>query len=224
METTLTSEISAIQIKLMYLHYKSIKINSSIRDITSVKFKDKESSESIEHNGVIVYDIIDVITLFENYNSLVSDVFNSKFLSKKLSNSCRELLKKVNKATVSWKHVRNKVGGHIDINSIIQFCEFNNYKGVFISDNLQTDFKGVLLIQLLESAVNMTLDKSKLFNQKLDLIGAASTDMVRFIEKLNSDWKICIDLFKELLKHLYLIGKKEKLKVIDHSQIGIIKF
>ncbi|HEX9804987.1 MAG TPA: hypothetical protein VGA67_04860 [Candidatus Dojkabacteria bacterium] len=222
METSLTSEISAIQIKLMYLHFKSVKINDSIRQNNNVQFENIESPEAIAHRGSLIYDIIDVITLFENYNSFVSDAMSTQYLSKKLNQKCREQLKEVNKVTQRWKHVRNKVGGHIDLNSIIEYCNRNNYKGIFLSNKLQADFKGVLLTQLLDAAFNSTLGKSKLFARRLDLMNPI--DMRIFIGKFNQDWKICLDLFNPLFEDLYTIGKKEKLEVIDRSQIGIIKF
>jgi len=219
---TITPEISAIQVKLMFLHFKSIKINEDIQRISSLAFSNLENPEAIKKKGEIAYSIIDIIALFESYNSFVSDIFNYKNISTYLTSNLKTSLGKIQKSTAQWKHVRNKIGGHLDIEPIQEFCDYNNYKGVFISNNLEADFKGILLLQIIESAINITLSKSKLFEDKLIL--TSSTGLIILIKKLNEDWKPCLDLFGEVFKLLYNIGKAEKLKVIKREDIGLIKF
>jgi len=104
----------------------------------------------------------------------------------------------------------------------LTFCSTYNYYGVFISNHLETDFKAILLLQIIESALNMTLDNSKLFDNKLTLTNPV--DLNRFISKMNSDWRLCMKIFDSLSRFLYDIGKKEKLKTITEKEIGIIKF
>lgn len=221
-ESTLISEISAIQIKLLFLHFKSVKINDNIRRINAISFPDINSSDAIKTRGEIAYDLIEIIALFEIYNSLISDVYKYQNISKHLNTNIRTKLNKVKKTTAKWKFVRNKIGGHIDIEPIQEFCDFNNYKGVFISNQLEVDFKGILILQMIESAINLTLDKSNLFQSELKLTDIA--DLNKLIRKINDDWLPCINLFSDFSKFLYAVGKKDKLKAITKEDVGIIKF
>ena len=222
-DTTLTSEISAIQIKLMYLHFKSVKVNDDMNRINSLKFQNLGSPEAISAKGEVAFNMIDVITLFEGYHSLTKDIHAYPNLSKRLSKTVSDTLKEVKKRTEKWKHVRNKIGGHIDIESIKSFCKIYNYRGVFISDELEADFKGIIILQMIQSAINSTLTKSKLFIWPgVDLTGQFGLNTV--INKIMEDWRICFEMYKPLMELLYEIGKQEKLKTIDHDDIGIIKF
>lgn len=221
-DNTIISEISAIQVKLLFLHFKSVKINEDIQRINSISFTNPESPEAINRRGEIAYHIIDIIALFESYNSFVSNIYNYKNIAKHLNAKLRTKLGNIQKTTAKWKHIRNKIGGHIDIEPIQEFCDLYNYKGVFISNNLEADFKGILILQMIESALNSTLDKSKLF--KNTLILTEPSDLAKMISKINDDWKPCLDLFGDIFKLLYKIGKKDKLMVIRKEDIGIIKF
>ncbi len=222
MENTIISEISAIQVKLLFLHYKSVRINEDIQRIISISFLNPESPEAIKKKGEIAYCIVDIITLFESYNSFVTNIYNYKNIAKYLDSKLKIKLGNIQKTTAKWKHVRNKIGGHIDIEPIQEFCENYNYKGVFISNDLEADFKGILILQMIESALNSTLDKSKLFESKVIL--TEQSDLAKIIDKINQDWKPCLDIFGDVFKLLYKIGKKDKLKVISKADIGIIKF
>ena len=220
--TTLTTEISSIQIKVLYLHFKSIKINADIERINSTYNGNPESSETIKGKGDIAFDIIDIISLFENYNSLVGDIYNFENVGQKLTPELRNELGALRKSTSKWKHARNKLGGHLDIEPIQEFCANYNYNGVFISNQLEADFKGVLILQMIAAAINSTLNNSKLFDSKLNLTN--SEDLNKLILKINEDWKMCLDIFHSLIKFLYDIGKVEKLKSITKNDIGLIKF
>lgn len=206
----------------MYIHYKTRKINENIERINALTFEEPKSPEAFSKHGERMYDVIDVITLFENYHSLINDILKRKLLSSKLSPKAREELKEVRKITNKWKHVRNKIGGHLELGTIREFCEKYNYKGVFISDNLEADFKGVLLLMMVESAINSTNKKSHLFSKELQL--TQSNDLRLFITKFMADWAKCLFLFKTILEFLYGLGKLEKLKTLSIEEIGIIKF
>lgn len=219
---TLISEISAIQVKLLFLHFKSVKINEDIRRISSIPFSDPEGTDAIKKKGEIAYCVIEIIALFESYNSFVRNIYNYENIAKYLNRKLKTKLENIKISTAKWKHVRNKIGGHVDIKSIQEFCEIYNYKGVFISNDLEADFKGILLLQMIESAINSTLEKSKLFESKVILTEPA--DLTKTIAKLNSDWKPCLDMFSDISELLYKIGKKDKLKVIRKEDIGIIRF
>jgi len=159
---TITTEVSAIQVKSLYLNFKTIKINDSINQINSLRFENSATPEAISARGEIIYDVIDAITLFENYHSLCDDILKSPNLGPVLTSDLSSYLKLVRKKMSQWKHVRNKLGGHLNLQAIEGFCKKHNYKGVFISNHLEADFKGVLLNMMLESAINETLEKSKL--------------------------------------------------------------
>lgn len=219
---TVISEISAIQVKLLYIHFKSVKINEDIQRTNSLTFSDLESPEAISRKGEIAYNLIDVIALFESYNSLIADIFQYPNIKKYLNAKLTSKLGDVQKRTAKWKYVRNKIGGHVDILPIQDFCKQYNYLGVFISNNLEADFKGVLILQMIESAINSTLSKSKLFPNELLL--TTPSDIERLILKVNEDWKPCINLFEYINKLFYRIGRKDKLRLISKEDIGIIKF
>jgi len=216
------SEVSALQTKLMFLHFKSVKINDDLARINSIEFPDPSAKESIIKKGEIAFNMIDIIALFEGYSSFVDNVFNYKNISTHLNSQVNSHLKDLRRRTSKWKHVRNKIGGHVDIESIIEFCEKYNYKGVFISNELEADFKGVLILQMLESAVNSTLTKSHLFKREVNLTD--KEDLRHFTDKINEDWSICIKTFEIASGFLYKMGKKDKLNQITKKDIGIIKF
>ena len=220
--TTLTTEVSSIQIKVLYLHFRSVKINADIERINSTYQGNPKSAEAIEGKGEIAFDIVDIISLFENYNSLVNDIYKFESISRKLTSELRRELNDLRNATSKWKYIRNKIGGHLDIEPIQKFCLTYNYSGVFISNELEADFKGILLLQMIESAINSTLVKSKLFENQLTL--TTPQDLNKLIVKLHSDWKLCFDIFHSLMRFLYSIGKDEKLKAIAKEDIGLIKF
>ncbi|MEZ4883715.1 MAG: hypothetical protein R3E32_03170 [Chitinophagales bacterium] len=220
--TLITTEISSIQVKLMYLHFKTIKINDSISRVKSLKFEDLKTPKAIASKGELTYDIIDVIILFENYHSLTDKLLKKNHLATLMPEELRLELKELRKVMSKWKHVRNKIGGHLDLDVIEEFCEKYNYKGVFISQNLEADFKGILLLMMLESAINSTNDKSNLFNEELTL--TKPLDLNRFIAKFMTDWRLCLNIFKPVQEFLYSLGKSEKLSLITKEDIGIINF
>ncbi|SHJ57742.1 hypothetical protein SAMN04488028_101559 [Reichenbachiella agariperforans] len=222
MDDFVITEVSALQTKLLYLHFKSVKINDDIQRINSINFTDSSSKESITKKGEIAYNLVDIISLFEGYWSLADNIFKYKNVSTHLNSNLNTHLKDLRRRTGKWKHVRNKIGGHLDINTIIDFCEDYNYKGVFISNELEADFKGVLILQMIESAVNSTLEKSHLF--KNDLILTEPRDLNLLIDKINEDWLVCLQSFEIVSKFLYKMGKKDKLHRITADDIGIIKF
>jgi hypothetical protein len=216
------SEVSALQTKLMFLHFKSVKINDDIVRINSIEFPDPSTKESITKKGEIAFNMIDIIALFEGYWSFADNVFKYKNISAYLNSEVNSHLKEIRRRTEKWKHVRNKIGGHVDIKSVIEFCEKYNYKGVFISNELEADFKGVILLQMIESAVNTTLEKSHLFKSELNLTNQKNLSLL--IDKINEDWWLCIKTFQVVSSFLYKMGKKDKLKQITKEDIGIIKF
>jgi len=221
-DNSLSSDISAIQIKLQYLHYKSLKINEEINRIRSIKFPNPKCPESITAKGEFSFCTIDIISLFEGYNSLANNVLNDKFIARNLRPDLKLQIEEIKDLTNNWKHVRNKIGGHLDIKVIKSFCDRYAYRGVFITDYLEADFKGVILLQMIESAINNTLSKSHLFEKEINLISFEGLEI--FLTKINEDWKKCFQLYSALFSFLYEIGKNEKMNQIGRNEGGIIKF
>ncbi len=219
---SITTEISGIQIKSLYLHFKTVRINESIERINSLKFKNPATPKAIAAKGEILYDVIDAITLFENYHSLCDNVLKSPILGPNLSLDLSQYLKITRKKMAQWKHVRNNLGGHLKLQVIQGICKKYNYKGVFISNHLEADFKGILLNMMLGNAVNETLKESNLFEKEIELTNPS--DLNEFIILFMDDWKLVLTLFSRLNEFLYEIGREEKMKLIGHDDIGIIKF
>lgn len=67
MDDFVITEVSALQTKLLYLHFKSMKINDDIQRINSINFTDSSSKESITKKGEVAYKSVDIISLFEGY-------------------------------------------------------------------------------------------------------------------------------------------------------------
>jgi len=219
---SITTEISGIQIKSLYLHFKTVRINESIERINSLKFKNPATPKAIAAKGEILYDVIDAITLFESYHSLCDNVLKSPTLGPNLSLDLSQYLKITRKKMAQWKHVRNNIGGHLKLQVIQGICEKHNYKGVFISNHLEADFKGILLNMMLGNAVNETLEESNLFEQEIEL--TKPSDLNKFINLFMNDWKLVLNLYLKLNEFLYEIGKEDKMKLIGPDDIGIITF
>ncbi|MBK7809148.1 MAG: hypothetical protein IPJ51_23110 [Saprospiraceae bacterium] len=217
---TITTEIAAIQVKSLYLHFKTVKINESILNTNKLKFANPASPEALAKKGELLFDVIDAITLFENYHSLCDDVLNSRLIGPKLTEKVSAYLKNLRKIMAQWKHVRNKLGGHLNIENITSICDKHNFKGVFISNFIEADFKAILLNMLVEESVNSSLNKSQLFEGEITLTNPS--DLGRFVTKFMENWNVALNLNSILLEFLYDIGKSEKLKVTN--EIGIIKF
>ncbi|MBT7093600.1 MAG: hypothetical protein HN936_10160, partial [Bacteroidetes bacterium] len=193
-----------------------------IQRINKLRFRKPATPKAIIAKGEILYDVIDAITLFENYHSLCDDVLQSKTLGPSLPEKLVKYLKLTRKKMAQWKHVRNNLGGHLNLDVIRGICEFHNYRGVFVSNHLEADFKGVLLNMMLGKAVNETMSKSKLFVKEIDLTNPG--DLNEFITLFMADWRITLDLFSKLNEFLYKIGRKEKMGTMFAGDIGIIKF
>lgn len=212
----LNSIISALQVKILYLHYKSSKINTELRKLEGMINLDQPIS-SMKIRGEIAYCAIDVISLFESYNSFIKDFYShSKEINLK-DEIFKEKLRTVQKRTSNWKHVRNKIGGHVDFDTIVNFCEKYNYKGIFLGNNLEIDFKATLVLQMIESAINSTLNKSKLFKEELCLTD--HNNITILVDKLNSDWLPCIQLLNQSFDFFQKVGLKNNLKVIKLESI-----
>jgi len=220
--STLTVEVSGIKVKTMYLHCKLVKINDDFLRINEMKFNNPASPKAFSTYGERVYNVIDTITLFENYYSLCDEILKSQELGPLLPLDLSQYLKALRKKMSQWKHVRNKLGGHLNLGVIMELCEKNNYKGVFLSNHIIEDFKGVLLYKMLGEAVNNTLSKSKLFDSELEL--TKPQDFNLFIGVFMNDFRFTLELLNRIFSFLYDIGRAEKISVSTQLDIGLINF
>ena len=213
--STLTHRVAAIQVKMLHLQFRMKKIYEDQRMLNSKLPNYKTPRETIKGMNNAVYSAIDMLITFELMFQLVNDIFNTPELKQRLDQPTIQLLGNVRKIAQKWKHVRNKLGGHIDIEIAEKFCKDHNYFGVFISNDLETD-TGMLNMLLIESAVNTARTKSDVFGRELNLKNnGVGPEMKLFVETLNNDWNAVFSYFEPLMQFLYKVGKKEKMECTD---------
>ena len=213
--STLTHRVAAIQVKMLHLQFRMKKIDEDQKLLNNKLPNYKNQREIIKGMNNAVYSVIDMLITFEHMFQLVNDIFNTPELKQRLDQTRIKLLGDVRKIAQKWKHVRNKLGGHIDIEIAEKFCKNHNYFGVFISDDLETDIS-MLNMLLIESAVNTARTKSDIFGRELDLKNnGVRSEMKLFVETLNNDWNAVFSYFEPLMKFLYEVGKKEKMECTD---------
>jgi hypothetical protein len=156
-----------------------------------------------------------MLITFEHMFQLVNDIFNTPELKQRLDQTTIQLLGDVRRIAQKWKQVRNKLGGHIDIEIVEKFCKDHNYYGVFISNDLEADI-GLLNMFLIESAMNAARTKSDILGRELNLKNnGVAPEMKLFVNTLNNDWNAMFSYFEPLMKFLYEVGKKEKMGCTD---------
>jgi len=216
--TTLTHRIAAIQVKMLHLQFRMKKIYEDQKHLNLKLPKNSSPRNVIKGLNNAVYSAIDMIVTFEHMFQLANDIFNTPELKDNFSDEITQIIGTVRSVAHKWKPIRNKLGGHIDIQIVEKMCEKHNYVGVFISDDLESDL-GVLNMLLIESAVNSVNDQSKIFNRKLDLkTNGIAPEMKLFVDSLNSDWEKVFSYFEPLMKFIYKVGKKEKMESTDPSE------
>ena len=209
--TTLTHRVAAIQVKMLHLQFRMKKIFEDQKLLNSKLPSFTTSRETIKGMNNAVYSAIDMLITFEHMFQLVNDIFSTTELKNRLDQHTIQLIGNVRKIAQKWKHVRNKIGGHIDINITEVFCEKHNYFGVFLSEDLETDVS-VLNMLLLESAVNSTRSKLDIFGRDLDLKkNGIGQEMNLFVDTLNNDWNDVFSYFEPFMRFLYDVGKEEKM-------------
>lgn len=213
--STLTHRVAAIQVKMFHLQFRMKKIYEDQKLLNSKLPKLKTQREVIKGMNNAVYSAIDMLITFEHMFQLVNDIFNTLEVKDRLDQSTKQLLGNVRKIAQKWKHVRNKLGGHIDIEIAEKICENHGYFGVFLSDDLEADI-GVLNMLLIESAVNIARNKFDIFGRELDFKNnGIASEIKLFVETLNNDWNEVFSYFEPLMEFLYKIGKKEKMDCTD---------
>lgn len=210
--STLTHRVAAIQVKMFHIQFRMKKIYEDQKLLNSNLPNHKTPREIIKGMNNAAYSTIDMLITFEHMFQLVNDMFNTPELKQRLDRNTIQLLGNTRKIAQKWKHVRNKLGGHIDIEIAEKFCKDHNYFGVFLSDDLETDI-GMLNMLLIESAVNTARIKSDIFGRELNLkSNGIESEIKLFVETLNNDWNAVFSYFEPLMQFLYEVGKKEKME------------
>jgi len=213
-DSTLTYRVAAIQVKMLHLQYRMKKIfdDQSLLNEKANTYKNHREQIKIQINAA--YSFIDMLVSMEHLHQLMDDIFATNELVEYFDEKTYKILNHTKKITQQWKFVRNKLDGHIDIESVASFCKRHNYKGVFISNDLEADL-GVLNILLIESAVNSARNLADIFGRDLDFKKNSAKEIKVLVERLNKDWNDAFQYFKYFLEFMYKIGKKEKMVATD---------
>lgn len=216
--STLTHRVAAIQVKMLHLQFRMKKIYEDQKLLNSKIPSYKTPRALIKGMNNAVYSAIDMLVTFEHLFQLVNDIFGTSELKNNFDKDMFELLGNARKIAQKWKPVRNKLGGHIDLDIVEEFCEKHNYSGVFLSEDLEADIS-VLNMLLIESAVNAARSKSDILGRDLDLNkNGIGPEIKLFVETLNKDWNTVYGYFEPMMKFMYKIGKKEKMESTDPSE------
>ena len=167
-QSTLTSRVAAIEVKMLHLQFRMKKIYSDQEELNNKRLSFKTNREKIKGMINSAYSLIDMLITMEHTHQLTKDLFGTKELSQHFDKDMSNLIKNVRIISEKWKFVRNKLGGHIDIEMIEDMCNKHNFKGVFLSEDLESDL-GILNMLLIENAVNMTRDRNDIFKRELDM-------------------------------------------------------
>ena len=216
--TTLTPKVAALQFKMLHIQFRAVKISedqSRLGEIACVDNRDK-----IKKFRNAAYSTIDMIICMEHIFGVLKDLLSMNELRTRMD---IDLLKQINeskRAVARWKPVRNNVGGHLSIDAFSEFCEQHNYKGVFISNDLEADL-GPLNMLAIGSAVNAARKSVDIFKRDLNIMEKA--DLEEFSNQLNKDWALALSYFSPVSEFLYSIGKAEKLAAAHPDDIsGIV--
>lgn len=173
--------------------------------------------EKIRHFGPAAYAVVDMLVTLEHAASLFKDVFATPVLSKQLGKELRRQLSASMKTAEKWQPVRNKLGGHLDLSSIESACDSHGFRGVFLSEDLETDVS-VLNAILIESAFNQSGFAQTHLGRQIDLRSGISMEVQVMITLLNGDWEKVFSCFNPLMQKMYAIGKEEKEAVTPPSE------
>ncbi len=208
--STLTHRIAAIQVKMLHIQYRMKKIFEDQQQLVEKSSNYKNHKDTVLGLFNAVYNTLDMLITFEHLNQLFDDIFKTPEIDIKSNKELRAILGKSKQAATRWIAVRNKLGGHIDIEVVEDFCKQHNYYGVFLSDNLEVD-AGVLNMLMIISAVNTARDKSDIFGRDLDLKKNGPAEISLLVRELNKDWQVAFEYFLPMMQFLYQTGKKEKM-------------
>ena len=217
MKSTLTTKVAAIQVKMLHLQFRMKKIYEDQSMLNEKKVKCKTNREIIRGLTNSAYTLIDMLTTMEHAHQLMKDFLDTEELKKHFAKSTYEMLNNVKKISEKWKYVRNKLGGHIDSQVVEDMCKEHNFKGVFLSNDLETDV-GVLNMLLIESAVNAARKSGDIFGRDLEMKQNLSGEAEVLVTKLNEDWNTVFSYFLPLMDLMYKAGKEEKISATSPEE------
>lgn len=214
--STLTARVAAVQFKMLHIHFRAIKIHEEQERLNQQTFIDNR--DKIKRMRNAAYSCIDMIISMEHIVEVINDLLATPELRNKFDRDVYVVLNASKKAAEQWKPVRNRIGGHVCIEAIEEFCDKHNYRGVFLSDDLETDL-GPLNILAIESALNLARQSCDIFKRDLCLM----EEMQLFVERLNQDWGVALAYFEPTMEFLYRVGKTEKFTAAQADDVkGIV--
>lgn len=216
-KSTLTPSVAAIQVKMLHLQFRMKKIYEDQSLINQKKVDSKSNREKIRTLSNSAYSLIDMLVTMEHAHQLMNDFFSVDELRQYFNKNTYSLLNNVKKISEKWKYVRNKLGGHIDFNVVVNMCNEHNFKGVFLSQDLETDVS-VLNMLLIESAINAARNSHDIFGRNLVMKTNLVGETKELVNKLNEDWNIIFSYFEPLMKLIYKAGKDEKLSATSPEE------
>jgi hypothetical protein len=152
--STLTTRVAAIEMKMLYLQYRALKI---IKDQKALEVEKISSNrDKIKQGRDSVFNTVDIIITMEYIVGLINDLFATPELRDKFDENIYKLLNRSKKAAVRWRSIRNHIGGHLNLEAIEDICIKYNFKGVFLSKDLDCD-AAVLSILMIQGAINLTM-------------------------------------------------------------------
>ncbi len=120
--STVTARVAAIQVKMLHLQFRMKKIYQDQEALNKKLPSYKSNREIIKGMNNAVYNCIDMLVTMEYLFQLVADIFATPELRNHFNTDMYKILNKTKKITQKWKAVRNKLGGHIDIEIAEKFC------------------------------------------------------------------------------------------------------
>lgn len=164
------------------------------------------------------YSVIDMLITMEHAATAFQDVFSTPILSKQLGDELRKSLSEGRQIAQKWTPIRNKLGGHIDVSAIEAACADYNFKGVFLTPDLETDVSGFNAI-LIAAAFNESGFSEREFGRRVNFNEHGFVpEIALMVTKLNQDWARVFACINPLIAKMYEIGKAEKEAVTPLSE------
>ena len=215
--STLTSRVAAIQFKMLHIQFRALKIAEDQKRVVETTTETPRQKVKATKNAA--YCFLDTMVCMEHIYELINDIFATPELREHMDRAEYEILNKSKDAASRWKPVRNKVGGHLDIDAFIAFCDQHNYKGVFISDDTEADLCALNLLAI-GSAINASRNTCDIFKRDIDIIN----EIELVTKQLDTDCNTAIAYFNPIYEFLYKIGKDEKIAASNPDDLkGIIR-
>lgn len=202
---------------MLHIQYRALKIAEDNDRV--VASPPKNPREGVKATKNAAYSFIDTMICMEHVVGLIDDIFATEELRQPMERDIYTVLNASKKAAEKWKPVRNRVGGHLSIEAFEAFCDQHNYKGVFISDDLEADLCALNLLAI-GAAINDARTTCDIFRRDIQIMD----DIALVSQTLTEDCKTAIRYFDPVSRYLYRIGKDEKLAAAHpHDLKGIVR-